>query len=362
MATSSSSPLEESTAAAVGALGATLALYPLDVAKTRIQAEAGSAAAPARGALATCVSIARREGAAQLLVGVGPKAACTVVSNFAFAYFFETLKRLHARLGLTAGVASSLCLGSLAGALNICATLPAETVTTRLQVGGRRVPETCCSACRHILAEGGLAGCAHARAARLAQLPCPSREPSARPRARGRFWRGFAASLVLVANPAINVTVFDALKARLLAALGRLRGRPARSLSVAQAFALGCVAKAVATLVTYPLIRVKVMQQSAKQAQPQPAGARPSQSRAGHTGGGDGNAPAAGGAGAKSAAALLREIWAAEGVGGLYLGCSAQLLTTVLKAGLLLMGKEKALALARALLRRRAHRARALLH
>jgi hypothetical protein len=48
---------------------------------------------------------------------------------------------------------------------------------------------------------------------------------------------------------------------------------------------------------------------------------------------------------AQSTGEILREVWAREGVSGLYVGCNAQLLTTVLKAGLLLMGKEQAMAL-----------------
>lgn len=163
---------------------------------------------------------------------------------------------------------------------------------------------------------------------------------------------------MLVANPAINVTVFDALKTRLLAALARLRGRPDARLSAMHAFALGCAAKAVATVLTYPLIRVKVLQQSAKQQQrppPPPAPPHASPSLGARQGDAWARAPGGGGASARARAPgmaeLLREIWTEQGVRGMYVGCSAQLLTTVLKAGLLLMGKEQALVLALALLR-----------
>jgi aspartate-semialdehyde dehydrogenase/adenine nucleotide transporter 17 len=350
------SPLVDSTAAAVGALGATLALYPLDVAKTRIQTEQHSPAQP-RGTLATCAAIAREGGVRELLVGVGPKAVSTVLSSFVFYYVFESLKRLYARTGLAPGTISSLALGSLAGAINACATLPADTVTTRLQAGGRAELEGCASACSHIYAESGIAGCAprRARGPRDVERRRAARRPErdARPRSRaprhlaGRFWRGLSASLMLVANPAINVTVFDALRARLLVALAAAEravdgDAPPQTLSGAQAFLLGCLAKAVATLLTYPLIRVKVLQQAAKARELKRQQSAPTL-QAPPPRAPDGRGGALGESG--GALALLRELWRREGARGLYVGFSAQLFTTVLKAGLLLAGKERALAL-----------------
>ena len=70
------------------------------------------------------------------------------------------------------------------------------------------------------------------------------------------FFRGFRASLLLCINPAINYTVFEQLKRRLLASTG------ARSLTTFQAFVLGAIGKIVATLCTYPWVRAKVMMQS----------------------------------------------------------------------------------------------------
>lgn len=96
----------------------------------------------------------------------------------------------------------------------------------------------------------------------------------------GRFWRGFAPSLILTCNPAINYTAFDVLKALWL------RRRDAAAASVAgaggtgsgaaavggtahrgtggflnplEAFFVAAAAKSLATVVTYPLIRAKVV-------------------------------------------------------------------------------------------------------
>ena len=104
-----------------------------------------------------------------------------------------------------------------------------------------------------------------------------------------RFWRGFVPSLVLTCNPAINYTAFDLLKALWLrriaaaeagaasaataAAAGDGVGGSARKMPSAggaaagsegflnpvEAFLVAAAAKSVATLITYPLIRAKVV-------------------------------------------------------------------------------------------------------
>ncbi len=70
------------------------------------------------------------------------------------------------------------------------------------------------------------------------------------------FFRGFRASVLLCINPAINYTVFEQLKKRLLTSTG------ARSLTTFQAFVLGAIGKIVATLCTYPWVRAKVLLQT----------------------------------------------------------------------------------------------------
>lgn len=102
-----------------------------------------------------------------------------------------------------------------------------------------------------------------------------------------RFWRGFAPSLMLTCNPAINYTAFDLLKALWLrrraasgingsrlsapahAAVGSSSGGVPQAgagggagtgfLDPVEAFLVAAAAKSLATLVTYPLIRAKVI-------------------------------------------------------------------------------------------------------
>lgn len=77
----------------------------------------------------------------------------------------------------------------------------------------------------------------------------------AREEGPGRLWSGTASSLMLVSNPIVQHAVYERLRGALL---GRRRGgRPSRrtaaALSPLEAFVLGALAKAAATVVTYPL-------------------------------------------------------------------------------------------------------------
>jgi hypothetical protein len=77
--------------------------------------------------------------------------------------------------------------------------------------------------------------------------------------------QGLAPSLLLCANPAIHFTIYDRLKDYL--AGSRLRTSAPEteredSISALDAFVIGMISKAIATLVTYPIIRAKVIMMS----------------------------------------------------------------------------------------------------
>eukprot|EP00934_Nitzschia_sp_Nitz4_P007049 Nitzschia sp. Nitz4//scaffold9_size221794//26611//27630//NITZ4_001320-RA/size221794-processed-gene-0.308-mRNA-1//-1//CDS//3329560923//7039//frame0 len=118
------------------------------------------------------------------------------------------------------------------------------------------------------------------------------------------YWKGLAPSLLLCTNPSINYTVFDMTKNRILARAGR-RGS---HLSMSEAFFVGLVAKFVATVATYPLIRAKVMLMVTSE---------------------------------KSMLASIIRSYENGGIRGLYKGCDWQLLHTVLKSALMMMIRER---------------------
>ncbi|THU66016.1 hypothetical protein C4D60_Mb05t09770 [Musa balbisiana] len=137
---------------------------------------------------------------------------------------------------------------------------------------------------------------------------------------------GLGISLLLTANPAIQYTVFDQLKHKLLrnqsskVVPASKESSPA-TLSAFSAFLLGAISKSVATVLTYPAIRCKVMIQSADT---EDKSNMDNQSKP-H----------------KTMVGALSSIWNKEGIPGFFKGLEAQIVKTVLSSALLLMIKEK---------------------
>jgi adenine nucleotide transporter 17 len=70
-------------------------------------------------------------------------------------------------------------------------------------------------------------------------------------------WEGVTASLALCLNPTIHYAVYDTLK-DILVKRRKVRGST-DSLSISEALVIGSVAKILATLISYPLLRAKVL-------------------------------------------------------------------------------------------------------
>ncbi|RVW53482.1 Peroxisomal adenine nucleotide carrier 1 [Vitis vinifera] len=121
---------------------------------------------------------------------------------------------------------------------------------------------------------------------------------------------GLGISLLLTTNPAIqrNQNITE-------------KGSSPEALSALSAFMLGAISKSIATFLTYPAIRCKVMIQAADTSDDE-AKKAPQKSH-------------------KTVHGVLYAIWKREGVPGFFKGLQAQILKTVLSSALLLMIKEK---------------------
>ena len=160
------------------------------------------------------------------------------------------------------------------------------------------------------------------------------------------LWSGLWPALLLCSNPSIHYTVYDTVKAYVLrlregTTSGGSTDKGAVRLTAAEAFAVGMLAKFAATIVTYPLIRAKVMLICGNNGNG--CGAK--------TGGDSGDDDDRGSG--SSMTSLLADMYRTDGVaGGLYRGCSLQLMHTVLKSALLMAVRERISEASRRLVRR----------
>lgn len=287
--------ISEATSGAIGALVSTTVLYPLDTCKTKYQAEIGAHSQQKyRNISDVFWEAISNHQVLSLYQGLGTKNLQSFINQFIYFYGYSFFKKLYLKKSgsKSIGTKANLILAATAGACTVVVTQPLDTASSRMQTSefgkSRGLWES--------LSEG-------------------------------TWSEAFSAldiSLLLTANPSIQYTVFDQLKQRLL------KGRPSKkngtessseALSAFSAFVLGAVSKCVATCLTYPAIRCKVMIQAAESDEDGTKEAQP-KSR-------------------KTIADAILVIWEREGPLGFFKGLESQILKTVLSSALLLMVKEK---------------------
>ncbi|XP_065863388.1 peroxisomal adenine nucleotide carrier 1-like [Euphorbia lathyris] len=287
--------LAEALSGAIGALVSTTILYPLDTCKTKYQAELKAHHQQKYRNVSDVFweAISSRR-VLSLYQGLGTKNLQSFISQFIYFYGYSFFKRLYLketgnkRIGTTA----NLVVAAAAGAVTVIVTQPLDTASSRMQTS------------------------AFGKSKGLWKTLSES------------SWKesfdGLGISLLLTSNPSIQYTVFDQLKHRLLKQQQQLsrasdKDSSPEALSAFTAFVLGAVSKCIATCVTYPAIRCKVMLQAADSEE---------------NGVEDSEKP-------KTVSGAIYGIWKREGLFGFFKGLPAQNLKTILSSALLLMIKEK---------------------
>ncbi|XP_012223433.1 peroxisomal membrane protein PMP34 [Linepithema humile] len=269
---------------AAGSVVAMAAFYPLDTVRSRLQLEEGR---QSKNTLATIRELIAKEGPYTLYRGIVPVLQSLCASNFVYFYTFHGLKELRSRRNQTAG--SDLLIASIAGVINVLTTTPLWVVNTRLKmrgVGG--APErnnneytTLYDGLVHIWKYEGLE----------------------------QLWAGTLPSLMLVTNPAIQFMTYESIKRRVNASFSGTQP-PAWIF-----FAIGAIAKTIATSLTYPLQLVQTKLRHGHKFPNLPPNAGTLQ--------------------------ILFYILKKQGISGLYKGMEAKLLQTVFTAALMFLAYEK---------------------
>lgn len=285
--------LAEATSGAIGALVSTTILYPLDTCKTKYQAEVRAQNQQKYRNLSDVLweAISTRQ-VLSLYQGLGTKNLQSFVSQFVYFYGYSFFKRLYLENSgnKSIGTKANLVVAAAAGACTVIVTQPLDTAASRMQTSefgkSKGLWKT--------LSEGKWT----------------------------EAYDGLGISLLLTSNPSIQYTAFDQLKKKLLKASDETGLEPSpQALSAFSAFVLGAVSKCVATCITYPAIRCKVMIQAAEADHVESEGTQPKSK--------------------KTVSDALYAIWRREGLIGFFKGLQAQILKTVLSSALLLMIKEK---------------------
>ncbi|XP_061338798.1 peroxisomal adenine nucleotide carrier 1 [Gastrolobium bilobum] len=285
--------LAEATSGAIGSLLSTTILYPLDTCKTKYQAEARSHGNRKYRSLSDVLweAISTRQ-VLSLYQGLGTKNLQSFISQFVYFYGYSYFKRMYLEKSgyKSIGTRANLVIAAAAGACTAILTQPLDTASSRMQTSAFGKSKGLLKT----LTEGNWSDA----------------------------FDGLSISLLLTSNPAIQYTVFDQLKHKVLKNKQDKAGKgvsPA-SLSAFMAFLLGAISKSIATCLTYPAIRCKVIIQAADSDDATSKTRIKSQ---------------------KTVPAVLYGIWKREGILGFFKGLHAQILKTVLSSALLLMIKEK---------------------
>ncbi|XP_022959385.1 peroxisomal adenine nucleotide carrier 1-like [Cucurbita moschata] len=287
--------LSEATSGAIGSLVSTTVLYPLDTCKTKYQAENQASHQRKYRNISDVLWEAVSTGhVGSLYQGIGTKNFQSFISSFIYFYGYSFLKRMYLKRSgnKKIGTKANLIVAAAAGACTVVLTQPLDTASSRMQTSefGKS------KGFWKTLAEGTWS----------------------------EAFDGLGISLLLTSNPSIQYTVFDQLKQRLLRTqLTRASGIESspEALSAFSAFVLGALSKCVATILTYPAIRCKVVIQAAESDEE-----RNEDKQHGDK---------------KTVSGALNTIWKREGLLGFFKGLQAQILKTVLSSALLLMIKEK---------------------
>lgn len=290
MSARNESIVSEVVAASLGGAISAAALYPLEIVKTRIQANDSSALnedegdRENEGMIATAQTMYSEGGVAVFFRGVQFSALQSSLEKALYFFSYTCLKQVHGTLsgGATMSTLTNLIFGYAAEWSHLPVTLPIDALTTAIQMSSK--------------GDGALK-------VMLAMLSSKDT----------KFYSALPAYYLLCLKPALQYTVYEQVKS------AWLKSKSRRALTAMEAFALGMVARTIATVLVFPVLRAKVLLQTQSNKREES----------------EGNAIP------KTTTSILKQQWAFAGLSGLYQGICPELARGVLSAALMLMIKER---------------------
>jgi len=289
--------LVHAIAGASGSVVAMSTFYPLDLARTKLQADDSRKAVSPLQALKDLV---KEEGLPGLYRGLTPVLTSLYCSNFVYFYAFNGFKAVAKANLIPSSSSLDLIFGYVSGCINALVTTPLWVVNTRmkLQSNKRKVKIDALSNDVPVKYNGLLDG--------LHKI--------AKEEGLSSLWNGVEASFILSGNPAIHFMVYNALKRFLTRIKSMQADNP--SISSFEFFLIGGFAKAVATVITYPLQLAQCKLRANKR---------------------EGNSQ-------ETFVDVIKKVIRQSGVLGLYKGMESKLYQTVLTAALMFLIYEKLVA------------------
>jgi hypothetical protein len=268
----------EASSASIGGILTTITLLPIDIVKVRMQSQ--SASSRKQGISQTAEAIYLNGGISSFFSGSTPAGVRSGIEKAVFYFSSNFIKVVWRHYCGPVPKWGNLLAGYFADFSHLPLTLPIERVVKTLQTSHSDKPQSVTSIIGQIMRVQGVAG----------------------------FYRGIWAYPVLCLRPALQYAVFEACRAYLLQVVGYRE-----SLTAVEAFVLGAVARAVAILIIYPFIRIKVMAQA-------------SSTKSNAT---------------EALVVAMRRVAQKDGLLGLYRGMLPELLRGMLSAALMLALKER---------------------
>lgn len=213
--------LVHAIAGTAGGSSAMSLFYPLDMIRTTLQVSSGDSA------IDKIIKLIEDEGLGYLYRGLGPMLISLGFSNFVYFYSNNALKAAYMKFFKSHDVpiVPSLIIASLAGVINVFTTCPLWVANTRLKLQRKSQQNKykgLFNSMKLIAKEEGIIS----------------------------LWNGCLASLVLVSNPTIHFVAYDKIKEVFLR---RAMRHNRNNLTNGEIFIIGAIAKAIATVITYPI-------------------------------------------------------------------------------------------------------------